>query len=56
MKGAEPMKILSLHIEGFGKFHDLDISFQDGLNVCTAKTEAGKSTLHTFYQRNALWH
>ena len=26
MKGAEPMKILSLHIEGFGKFHDLDIS------------------------------
>ena len=42
------MKILSLHIEGFGKFHDLDISFQDGLNVVYGKNEAGKSTLHTF--------
>ena len=27
------MKILSLHIDGFGKFHDRDISFEDGLNV-----------------------
>ena len=42
------MKILSLHIEGFGKFHDLDISFKDGLNVVYGKNEAGKSTLHTF--------
>lgn len=42
------MKILSLHIEGFGKFHDLDISFHDGLNVIYGKNEAGKSTLHTF--------
>ena len=42
------MKILSLHIEGFGKFHDLDISFHDGLNVVYGKNEAGKSTLHTF--------
>ena len=38
------MKILSLHIEGFGKFHDLDISFKDGLNVVYGKNEAGKST------------
>ena len=42
------MKILSLHIEGFGKFQDLDISFKDGLNVVYGKNEAGKSTLHTF--------
>ena len=42
------MKILSLHIEGFGKFHDLDISFKEGLNVVYGKNEAGKSTLHTF--------
>ena len=42
------MQILSLHIEGFGKVHDLDISFKDGLNVVYGKNEAGKSTLHTF--------
>ena len=42
------MKILSLHIDGFGKFHNRDISFQDGLNVVYGKNEAGKSTLHTF--------
>mgnify|MGYP000626955263 CR=1 FL=1 len=48
MKGAEPMKILSLHIDGFGKLHDQDISFQDGMNVVYGKNEAGKSTLHTF--------
>ena len=42
------MKILSLHIDGFGKFHNRDISFQDGLNVVYGKNEAGKSTWHTF--------
>ena len=40
-KGADPMKILSLHIDGFGKFHDRDISFEDGLNVVYGKNEAG---------------
>ena len=34
------MKILSLHIDGFGKFHDRDISFEDGLNVVYGKNEA----------------
>ena len=42
------MRILSLHIEGFGKFHNRDISFEDGLNVIYGRNEAGKSTLHTF--------
>lgn len=42
------MKLLSLHIHGFGKLHDQDISFEDGLNVVYGKNEAGKSTLHTF--------
>ena len=42
------MKLLSLHIEGFGKFHNRDISFTDGLNVVYGRNEAGKSTLHTF--------
>ena len=42
------MKILDLHIDGFGKFHNRDISFSDGLNIVYGKNEAGKSTLHTF--------
>ncbi len=42
------MKLLDLHIDGFGKFHDCSISFEEGLNVIYGKNEAGKSTLHTF--------
>lgn len=42
------MKLLDLHISGFGKLHDRDISFADGLNIVYGKNEAGKSTLHTF--------
>ena len=42
------MKLLELHIDGFGRFHDRTLSFQDGINVLYGKNEAGKSTLHTF--------
>lgn len=42
------MKLLELHIDGFGKFHDRTISFEDGINIIYGKNEAGKSTLHTF--------
>ncbi len=42
------MKILDLHIGGFGKFHNLDLSFSEGMNVIYGLNEAGKSTLHTF--------
>ena len=42
------MRILDLYISGFGKFHNTDISFQDGLNIVYGKNEAGKSTIHTF--------
>lgn len=42
------MKLLELHIDGFGKFHDRTISFHDNLNLLYGKNEAGKSTLHTF--------
>lgn len=42
------MKILDIYINGFGKFHGRNLSFQDGLNVVYGKNEAGKSTIHTF--------
>lgn len=42
------MKLLDLYISGFGKFHDLTITFHDGPNIIYGKNEAGKSTLHTF--------
>lgn len=42
------MKLIDLHIDGFGKFHDFSISFENGLNLIYGKNEAGKSTIHTF--------
>ena len=42
------MKLLNLHISGFGKFHNQDVSFHGRLKVVYGKNEAGKSTLHTF--------
>ncbi len=47
------MKLLDLHIDGFGKFHDRDLTFSDGLNVVYGKNEAGNhSHLCPFY---AFW-
>ena len=40
------MKLLELHINGFGKIHDRTISFSDGINVIYGRNEAG----------NALWN
>ena len=31
------MKLLELHIDGFGKFHDRTISFEDGINIIYGK-------------------
>lgn len=42
------MRLLDLHIDGFGKFHDRTIRFEDGMYLVYGKNEAGKSTLHTF--------
>lgn len=44
------MRLIDLHIEGFGKFHDLDLSFAEGMNILYGHNEAGKSTLHAFLQ------
>ena len=43
------MKIDRLHIDGFGVFHDREISgFSDGVNILYGPNEAGKSTLLDF--------
>ena len=41
------MRLLDLHIDGFGKFHDRTVRFENGMNLVYGKNEAGKSTLHT---------
>ena len=42
------MRILSLHIEGFGKLHKKDLTFSGGLNGIYGENESGKSTLMAF--------
>lgn len=42
------MKLISCHIANFGRLHDLDLSFTDGLNTCLKENGAGKSTLAAF--------
>ena len=44
------MRLIDLHIEGFGKFHDLNLRFAEGMNILYGHNEAGKSTLHAFLQ------
>lgn len=42
------MKISRLHVRGFGKIEDFDITLSNGLNVIYGPNESGKSTLMTF--------
>ena len=42
------MKIRKIHIDGFGKLHDIDIEPGEGITVFGGRNEAGKSTLHLF--------
>lgn len=42
------MRILRLHIENFGTLHDLDLEFQEGLQVFCRENGWGKSTLAAF--------
>ncbi len=44
------MKLLSLSIQGFGKFRNFDLDLSEGLNVIYGLNEAGKSTLHAFIE------
>ena len=44
------MRILSAHIDGYGKFVNKDFDFSDGVNVIYGHNEAGKSTLHNFIE------
>ena len=50
------MKLLELHINGFGKIHDRTISFSDGINVIYGRNEAGKVHASYLYPGNALWN
>ncbi len=42
------MKINSVYISAFGKFHDKTFDFSDGLNVIYGENEDGKTTLMNF--------
>ena len=42
------MRLLSCHIENFGKLHDFDMEFDNGLNVILQDNGWGKSSLAAF--------
>ncbi len=42
------MKISKIKIRGFGKFQNIEFSFQKGLNVLYGQNESGKTTLANF--------
>ncbi|MBR6476485.1 MAG: AAA family ATPase, partial [Lachnospiraceae bacterium] len=42
------MRLISCHIENFGKLHDLDLDLEKGLNVILKENGWGKSSLATF--------
>lgn len=42
------MKIKSIYIRGFGKFHRKQIECSDGINLICGENGGGKTTLHTF--------
>ena len=42
------MRLISCHIENFGRLHDYDMTFSEGLNVLCRENGWGKSTLAAF--------
>ncbi|MDO5485237.1 MAG: AAA family ATPase, partial [Sarcina sp.] len=47
-KRRKTMKLISCHIENFGRLHRLDCSFSDGLNMICRENGWGKSTFAAF--------
>jgi uncharacterized protein YhaN len=50
MAAAHPHTVWlrKIHIDGFGHFHDVELTLTPGLNVLHGQNEAGKSTLFAF--------
>ncbi|SDH55690.1 Uncharacterized protein YhaN [Alteribacillus persepolensis] len=44
------MRIVKLHIYGFGKFHDFTLEFHHPIQVIYGRNESGKTTLRAFVQ------
>lgn len=42
------MKIISIHVNNFGKLHNVDLSFNEGINATCEENGYGKSTLSSF--------
>ena len=42
------MKILEIHIKGFGIHNNLTINLSEKVNVILGDNESGKSTINTF--------
>ncbi|WP_422486677.1 ATP-binding protein [Gudongella sp. DL1XJH-153] len=42
------MRIIELHLHGFGKFQDFTLRLENGVNLVHGQNESGKSTLHSF--------
>lgn len=44
------MKLLACHVENFGKLSNLDMTFNDGINIINQPNGWGKSTLTAFFK------
>ncbi len=44
------MRLLRLHMKGFGKFKDKSLDLNKGINLVYGQNEAGKTTIHAFIE------
>ncbi len=44
------MELIRCHIDNFGKLHDIDLDFKDGLNIFLRENGYGKSTMAAFFR------